>query len=572
MAQVGELLVARMGMAQPADDLASMAGLVDQWHEDWRQVRSSVRRRGRPAATGGPPAELVRFLQQNEERLRELQERVHKLRHRFSAEIRRMAQVTAGLQDEVKRVRMLPIATVFDLFPRMVRDLAREEGKEVTLRVVGAETELDETVLELLKDPLVHLVRNALDHGIEPPHEREALGKPREGTVTLEAAAEGGSVVVAMADDGAGIDTQRVGEAALRRGIVQAEALATMDEQEKLALVFRPGLSTSAIITDLSGRGIGLDVVRENIERLHGRIEVYSTPGQGTRFVLTLPLTLTTTQALLVRAAGHTFAIPLASVERIVRFPRQQSVALAGHQAIRFNGRPVTLAGLADVLGLPPDPAAGKGQPPDGLLTAVILAAAERRTAFRVDGLLGEQEIVMKNLGPQLPRVRHVAGAAILGTGEVVIILNVADLLKAAQRMQVRGVVEPAVQAEEATRRRTILVADDSITTRTLEKTILEAAGYEVKVATDGAEAWGLLQTNGCDLVVTDVMMPRMDGIELTMRLRNDEALKRLPVILVTSLESREDRERGVAAGADAYIVKSAFDQERLLETIRQLL
>jgi two-component system chemotaxis sensor kinase CheA len=453
----------------------------------------------------------------------------------------------------------------------MVRDLAREEVKEVRLRVVGADTELDKSVLELLKDPLVHLVRNAVGHGIEPPGDREARGKPREGTITLEARSEGRTAVIAVADDGAGIDARRVKEAALRRGIIQPQDAAALDEPELVALVFRPGLSTSAAVTDLSGRGVGLDVVRGNVERLHGRIEVDSSPGRGTRFRITLPLTLTTTHALLVRARGQTFAIPLASVERIVRLPSGEGAAMAGRRALRFLDRPVALVGLADVLGLPPHPAGGGDEVTGGPPTAVIVAAAERRAAFLVDGLLGEQEIVAKSLGPQLPRVRHTAGASILGTGEVVIILSAVDLVASAQRVQVHEKTAAPGQAGPP-RRRAVLVVDDSITTRTLEKSILEAAGYEVRVATDGVEAWTILQQTGCDLVVADVMMPRMDGFELTRRVRGDPTLKRLPVILVTSLESREDKERGAAAGADAYIVKGAFDQDTFLETVRRLL
>jgi len=572
LAEAGELLVARMGVEQPVETLGSVADLANRWHDDWRQVRGMIQKRGWPDEGGAPPAELLRFLHRNEERLRELQEQMHCLRHRFKAETRRLAQVSANLQDEVKRIRLLPISTVFNLFPRMVRDLAREKGKRVTLQVVGADTELDKTVLELLKDPLVHLVRNCLDHGIESPQDRERVGKPPEGTITLEAGSEGGSVTLAVADDGRGIDTQRVKEAALRKGIVEAEELAAMDEQAALALVLRPGLSTNAMITDLSGRGVGLDVVREHIERLHGRVEISSTLGGGTRVVLTVPVTLTTTQGLLVEAAGQTFAIPLGNVERILRVSREQMVAVAGQDAIRYNGRPVTLVGLEDILGLPPVAVAAKDPLPDDTVTAVVLASGEQRAAFRVRRLLGEQEIVIKSLGPQLAKVRHVIGAAILGTGEVVVVLNVIDLLRSAGRAQIRRHMTRPGAPAVAEERQTILVVDDSITTRTLVKTILEAAGYEVLVAIDGVEAWNVLQADGCDLVVTDVAMPGMDGFELTTRLRSDEALKRMPVILVTSLETREDKERGIAAGADAYIMKSMFDQANLLETIRQLL
>lgn len=567
MAQAGEVVVARMGAEQLGGELRELLELVDHWHRDWRVVRSSVNKHPRNGEPAAPTAEIRAFLQRNERRLRELGERLRLVIGRFNAEARHMAQVSGGLEDEVKNIRLRPLSTVFASVPRMVRDLANEQQKEVALRMIGADTEVDMAVAELLKDPLVHLVRNCLDHGIESPDEREAQGKPREATITVEAAAEGGTVRLTVSDDGKGIDREAVREAALRSGDVLAEELTVMDDEAVLGLIFRPGLSTSAMVTELSGRGVGLDVVRQNVERLHGRIEVQSYPGKGTQFTAILPVTVTTTQSLLVKAAGHTFAIPLASVEQVIRVPQDQPQALVGQRVVRLGSRPVVLLPLEDVLSLQRD----EERPQQTTLTAVVVAAGEQRAGFLVDHLVGEQEIVVKNLGSQLPRVRHVAGGAILGTGEVVMVLNAGDLLKSVQRAETRG-IPATVQPEGGRQRRTILVVDDSITTRTLEKTILEAAGYDVRVARDGAEAWSQLQTDGCDLVVTDVMMPEMDGFELTRRLRSDEARKHLPVILVTSLESRTDKERGVEVGADAYIVKSAFDQDALLETIRRLL
>ncbi len=613
MAQVGELQVTRLGAEQRLTELAGLLDGLEAWEADWRKLRphvmadfraeladpapqSAVAAPGKRAATA---ARVLGYLESSETRLHAAAGQLRDLRRRFVADNRRMAQVVSDLEEDVRRTRMMPVSTVFETFPRMVRDLARDLGKQARLVVQGGEVEVDRSVLEQIKDPLTHLLRNAVDHGAESPPARAAAGKPAEGVITLAAAQRGDSITIEISDDGAGIDLKAVRAKAVAKGLLRAGEAETLSDREALWLIFSSGLSTSDRVTDLSGRGVGLDVVRENIERLHGIIDVDSQRGRGARFTLSLPLTVATTLCLLAQAGGQVFALPVSNVVRIVRLRPEEIGRAEGREAITLEGRPMPLVRLGEVLGvntpLAPQPfdqlRAGSGGKPGGAhsqaaagaasqqMPVVILGSAERRVAFTVDALVGVREVVIKSLPKPLLRVRYTAGATILGTGEVVIVLNVADLLRATGRprsVAAAAAVRSAPEVDEAKRdvtaRPTVIVCDDSFTTRTLEKNILESAGYPVRVAADGVEAWNLLQSEGADVLVSDISMPRMDGFELTARIRADERFKHLPVILITSLESREDRERGIQAGADAYIVKSAFDQEGLLSTIQRLI
>jgi len=588
MEVVGELQAARLAAEQRLAELRSLLESAESWEALSRAIRQHTRRLRLETANsdGADPAPsetdtrwrsaevsaLLNFVENNDGRVRTTRGRLSDLRREFEADGRRLAQLMTDLQDDVRRTRLVPLSTVLDTLPRLVRDLARELDKEATLEISGGETEVDRAILEQIKDPLSHLVRNALDHGLEAPAARNAAGKSPAGLLTLTAAQQGDSLRIELADDGGGINVARVKAGAIQRGLLTTEAAAAMTDHDALWLIFRSGFSTSPIITAISGRGVGLDVVRENIERLNGWIEVESVLGQGTRFTFSLPLTVTTTLCLMAHAGGQTFGLPVSSVLRMVRVGADQIGHAEGGEAIQVDGRPVALARLTDVLDLEPSAPARAGALLPALVVGGGTAGAERRAAFLVDALDAAQEVVVKSLPQPFERVRHVAGAAILGSGEVALILNAADLLRAGKTSSQTLGVSQTPGVSEAVASPVILVADDSITTRTLEKNILEAAGYRVRVAADGAEAWTVLQSEPCSLLVSDVNMPRMDGFQLTEKVRASETLKTLPIILVTSLDSRDDRERGIWAGADAYIVKGAFDQDVLLSTIRQLI
>ncbi len=573
MTQAGELLVAGLKIDQRVHQVEQISGAIEEWSREWleeRAANSNLLHNTEHEAL----RPLLKLLDATQERLRTMSAQVSELQHGFAGDALHLSRITNDLGESVMKVRMLPVSTVFDAFPRLVRDLARDHNKEVELVMEGTETELDRKVLEQIKDPLLHLLRNAVDHGIETPDERVQAGKPRQGALTLKAFQKGNNIVIESTDDGRGINRNKVKQAALKNGSISAEDAAAMSDDEALRLIFAPGLSTSAMITDISGRGVGMDVVRKNVEALQGQVDVESVVGQGTTMTLTLPLTLATTQELLVQVGDQTYGIPITAVERIQRVQSREIASVGGRQAILVDNEPVSLIRLAQVLELPateqPEVSADEKMP------TIILGTAKRRIAFLVDAVVGQQETVVKTLGKQLARVRNVAGATILGTGRVIMALNPTDLMKSARGMEgrVAAAAQPRASAkvEKETKRATVLVVDDSLSTRTLEKNILETAGYKVVVAPDGMEAINMLNSNGgCDLIVSDVIMPRMTGFELTAAVKADPKLKKIPVVLVTSLDSRADKERGIEVGADAYLVKSNFDQANLLQTIGQL-
>ncbi|MDQ1492960.1 MAG: two-component system, chemotaxis family, sensor kinase CheA, partial [Actinomycetota bacterium] len=441
--------------------------------------------------------------------------------------------------------------------------------KQARIELLGESTEVDRSVLEGIGGALTHLVRNAVDHGLEEPDRRRRSGKPTIGRVTIDAREERGTLVLEVSDDGGGIDVEAVRRRGVELGLVSAEqaALAGLD------LLFRPGFSTAGRITEVSGRGVGLDAVVSTVESLQGSVAVRTEDGAGSTFTLTLPLTLATTRSLVLRAAGRTLALPLAAVSRVVRVGAGDIGRSSGRAALIGSGGPVAVAELATVLGFDraPEPAGGNAAGPPSRL-AVIAASGSISAAVLVDEIRGEEEIVINTLPAPLHRVRFTAGATILGTGEVVPVLHAGEVFRAVAGHRPAGPATAADDGPAPSDRRVVVVADDSVTTRTLERVILESAGYEVRTAADGGQALALVQAGGCDAVVSDVQMPVLDGFALCERLRADARYRDLPVVLVTARGSRRDQERGVAVGADAYIVKGEFDQENLLATLRRLL
>lgn len=569
MAQFSELLAAKIRAEQRLAEIREIQSLATAWNKEWRALRPHYNRLLRHEQNGYNKdiLSLISFATSNQERLRTLNAKSNVITRQFANDNLHLQLIIDDLQEEIKRVRMLPLSTITVTFGRMVRDLARQQNKQINLNVIGGETELDKRVLEQVKDPLIHLLRNAIDHGIEPAEIRQKAGKPAEGNITITAQQQGSNIIIMVGDDGGGLNLEEIRRSALRKGVVKAEELEQMSDNEIARLIFYSGLSTSRIITDISGRGVGLDVVRQNVEELHGTLNISFEPNQGTVFTMKLPLTLASTRGLLVSAGGQRFALPLSTVERMLQVPHTQIATVKGREAITHQGKPIALAWLEDLLQLPPT-----SRTVD-TLTIVIVAVAEKRLGLVVDDLQGEQEIVTKSLGPQLLKVGGMAGATVLGSGEVLLVLHTADLVKLAEHADRSHGVVTVNNNETTVQRRNILVVDDSITTRTLEKNILEAAGYQVRLATDGEEALGVLASENLpNLIISDVNMPRLDGIEMTGRLKKDERYRKIPIILVTSLDSPADKARGIEVGADAYIIKSSFDQGNLLDTIEQLL
>lgn len=506
------------------------------------------------------------------ERIKALGKALSRLKEAAYEDTSRFDLMATGLDEGVKQLRLLPFSTLFNLFPRVVRDMAREAGKDATLIIEGGETGADKRIIEEMKDPLMHMLRNAMIHGIEDPAQRKASGKPPAGQITLRALRTEASIIVEVADDGRGLDMDEIKNAALKRRLVTEEALSGMDEAGIKGLIFASGFSTSGFVTEISGRGVGLDVVRTSVDRLKGSIEAQSSTGAGCTFRVRLPATLATAKMLIVEELGKRYAIPMDNVYTSMIVKQEEIFLIEGREAINHGGVCVSLARLSDILEIPAVEKTPAGaRPKNGASPCVIISSGADRLGVIVDELVDEQEVVLRQGGGVLKRVRNVSGATILGSGEVCIILNPSDMIKTVHKRHAKAVSKPEA-AKGSEGRKTVLLVEDSITTRTQEKRILEGAGYEVVVAVDGLDAISRISAQRFDAVVSDIMMPNMDGLALTARIRQDARYKDLPILLVTTLASDEDKKRGLEAGANAYIPKPSFDQKIFIDTLTRLI
>lgn len=488
----------------------------------------------------------------------------------ISNEAIHMDPIIDELQQRMKEIRMLPCSTIFDDFPRLVRDIAFEQAKRINLIVKGDETELDKKVLEAIKDPLIHILRNCVDHGIELPEERKAAGKNGEGNIRIYAAQEGGQVVIKVEDDGRGLNIDKIKEIVLKKRLASEIELNKMSEEEISLFIFRSGFSTSPLITDISGRGVGLDIVKTQIDKLKGKVHITFEKGKGTKIILELPLTIAIINVLLANVNGQSYAFPMLSIEEILKIKPSNISTVENKMAIQVRERTVALVRLSDILGLPTIIKDDEERRNKEELDVIIATSLEKRVGFIVDAIVSEQEVFIKSLGPHLGKIRNIAGATVLGTGKVIVILDVADLIASSRMVHPALAQQKAISIEEKAKKK-ILVVEDSLTTRELERSILESQGYHVNTAIDGLDALDKLAQVKYDLIVCDVQMPRMDGFEFCRTFKQNEQYKDIPLIFVTALAKEEDKRRGIEVGAQAYIVKSAFDQTNLLETIERL-
>lgn len=572
LARGGDLLLARSRLELRVQTVAMLHGFVDEWMDEWTAVDELTSELSRNTSAdetrGSSPSEWVRsclpLLVRASENLRRLERDLERLGKTLAQDARQLNAAAGGLDAEVRSIRMVPLSEACAGLERLVRDLAQAGGKSIDLVIEGGQIELDRTVIDGIKDPLVHLIRNAVDHGIERPEERLAAGKPPRGRLTISAALRGTHVEIVVSDDGRGLDLDAIRIKARKFKLAVPEGDAALAQ-----LIFLPGFSTAPLITEISGRGVGLDVVQSKAQHLNGSVDVSLGSDHGTRFTLVLPITLTTLRALLVRVGGRVFAFDTAAVRRVVSIGSADVRRIEGRDVILLGAAPIPIISLAASLGLPPrNPSTNETTP------VVILTAGEREAAFAVEEAMAEQELVIKNLGVRLGRVGHVTGATIMPNGSLALILSAADLVKEALGQSGAGTRAASFGQTGPPARKHLLIVDDSITTRTLMHSVLEAAGYDVTVAVDGAEAWSTLQAANAepDLVVSDVEMPRMDGFALTQAIRTSNRLADLPVVLVTARASDQDKSRGMEVGASAYLVKSTFDHKALLDIIAQLL
>ncbi len=574
--QTGELTVASQRVARRPGDIEEILNL---W-EDWGRTGSAYRRliRELESADQGAREKMIERLREyfhgEHERFEKFSAVLERLKSEVSEDAAKLGLVSDRLEGGIRDARMLPLSTLFALFPRTVRDLSREQNKEVEFTSEGGDTRADKRIVEEMKDPLMHMLRNAVDHGIEEPDERESAGKNRKASLVLRGYRSGRNVIVEIQDDGRGLDIAKIKAKAEQKNLHSAEILAEMSDEQVFNLIFEPGFSTKDLITDVSGRGVGMDVVRTNVERMKGSIRVLSEPGRGSTFRVTLPTALTTTRVLLVSSAGQVFAVPTEYVEMTQMVAREDIFTLEGRNTIRVGDELISTARLSLLLELPEPPSAEQ----DGgeLMPAFVINVHGDTLALLVDELLDEQEIILKSTSGMLKRVRNVSGMTILESGSVCVVLNPRDLLKS--ELSRKAAPDLRTREESGDRKtsgkHTILLAEDSITTRMQEKRILERAGYEVLVAVDGREAYQKLTANPgkVDAIVSDIEMPNMDGFAFTSRVRAHEEFRDLPVVLVTTLSSEEHRRRGMEVGANAYITKSGFNQEVLLDTLRRLI
>lgn len=477
---------------------------------------------------------------------------------RLRESVRRTGQAVSTLEEQVHGMRLVSLAALEGALSLAAREAALRTSKQVSFAVHAAGVQVDRRVLEALRSPLLHLVRNAVDHGIESPDARRAAGKQALGRVVMRVIPRGEVVEIAVEDDGAGVDLGRVRRVAVDRGLIRDAPSERMAYDEVLGVLTHPGFSTKERADELSGRGIGMDVVAKTVRELGGTMVLDSDAGKRTRFTLTIPVSVLTTRVLFVRANGRIWALPLASVEGTLRVSQANVYTVDGKLCVDVGGVPAAVRQLGGALA----ELSGSRK----VFPAVALAARNGKVALVVDDILNEEQVVVRPLGPPVRHVRGVLGTTVAESGAVVVVLSAAEVVQP----DFAAASVPA--ARVARRQSTVLVVDDSITTRTLERHIFERNGFLVRLASDGVEALIVLRTEHCDLVVADVEMPRLDGIGLVRAMRSDPALEATPVILVTSLASEDDQRRGLAAGAQAYVIKGRFDQEKLLATVRELL
>ncbi len=534
-------------------------------HSELRRVEFSIARlrdRVREARLAPPARSRVAELGEYADTLDSIVRRMRSLVTNFSDDQARLTLITEELRQHVIDLTMLPVGTVFDTFPRAVRDLSRSFDKEVELTMTGRETELEKRVIEKIADPLVHLVRNAIDHGLEPPADRKRAGKPPAGALLIAAEQHGNRCHITVRDDGRGIDPAALRAAAIRKGIASASELDQWTNERLFNLIFEPGFSTRTETTDVSGRGVGMDVVRVVTDSLSGAVRVHSELGRGTTVVLDLPLSLALLRVVLVEVNDEISAIPTSAIRRILHGAAD---SMKHGQVAEIEGESIPIVALTALLGQPASGAATAGE------TVLIVETRDGRLGVTVDAVIEEQELVFQELRGPLGDQLTIAGAALLGNGEIVPILDMQALY---QRVAQSAGAEIAVTSRPSPARQSsgVLVVEDSLVAAEMHRGILAGAGYQVEIAQDGVEALEMLRGRQWDLVITDVDMPNMNGVELTAHLRADPRLRRLPVIIVSSRDSGDHRRTGLDAGADAYLAKGEFDQNQILELVRRFI
>lgn len=486
----------------------------------------------------------------------------------FEAYESRLLRISQEMLDEVLVLRMRPFRDGVQAFPRMVRDLAHSLGKQVRLVILGEDTLVDRDILAKMESPLNHLLRNALDHGLEPPEQRLAMGKPAQGTLTLEARHSAGMLVIQVSDDGRGVDLEKIRRAVVARQMASAPMAAAMSGTELLDFLLLPAFSLKETVSEVSGRGVGLDVVGATVRQLHGTVSLATEPGQGFRTHITLALSQSVVRVVVVTIAGDAYALPIAKVQRLLKTPRSSLHTLKNTQFFTLDNEHVGLISAAELLDL------GESRPLTDMLSLVVIGSGHRRYGLVVDAICGEQSLPVQPIEAIFGKIRDVSAAALLDDGSPVLILDVPGLLVSIEKLASEGLVQRLQNdsSQASAKAKRVLVVDDSLTVREMERKLLQARGFDVTVAVDGMDGWNAVRSGEYDLVITDVDMPRMDGIELVTLIKQDSRLHKLPVMIVSYKDRPEDRARGISAGADYYLTKGSFHDETLLDAVGDLI
>ena len=564
MTHANELTVTKLRISQQMTEIERMFELWEKWNKDNSQNRVLF-----DQIKGQLPVEKLQplkyFFSTIEQRLESFGSAVNYLKIRANEDANSLNLIADRLESGIQELRQLPLSNVFNLFPRMVRDLAKKQGKEIDLVIEGGDTQADKKILEEIKDPLLHLIRNAIDHGIETPEERIARGKPSTATLVLRGYRTGNSIGIEIRDDGRGLDIEKIKKTAVARQVRTEAELATMSEDEIQSLIFASGFSTRSVITELSGRGVGLDVVRANVERLKGSIQVTSIFGNGCKFQIRLGTSLATTRVLIIEEAENLYAIPVEYIANMLAIASNDIYTIDGSEVIDYEDQPLSITKLGNLLKLSPT---DKRAVNTGKLFCLVLYINQEYFCLTIDAFVDRQDITFKPQSKLLKRVPNIAGATILGNGSVCMILNPADLLHSLKN----GSWQQVSYSKELAVKNKLLLVEDSIIIRTQMQRLLKGAGYEVTIAEDGLQGLNKVQTQDFDLVLSDIEMPNLNGLEMTAKIRQQSQYDRLPIVLITTLSSPEDKRRGEEAGANAYLTKGNFEQQHLFDTLKQLI
>lgn len=565
------MIVLKLAAAQRHVEAEQLGTILPVWKKQWKRSSHQWRRNMKCLDSltieecRATIEQMSSYLDQTQHHFQTMETGVTQLKQALFHDSAAVNTMVEELLDDVKEIIMVPFSNAAASFPRMVREISRTQGKQVEFTVSGEDVELDKRILDKIVSPLTHLLRNAIDHGIELPQERVASGKDAAALVAIALGrTKGGQIEIRISDDGGGIDVQRLRDKAVAQGLMTQEAAELLRHDEAIDLIFNSGLSTSAILTEISGRGLGMAIVKDEVEQLGGHVHVETILGKGSCFKLHLPVSLSIFRGILVHVRGHDLVLPTTAVERVIKVARSAIKSVENREVIVIDGVNLALVEMGDILSISEKPITCR----ENIQVAVVCDSGQR-LGFVVDTVAGEYELLVKGLGHQLQGMRFFSGASVLGDGRIVPILDPRDLLAAPKD---GGSTRSIRDASVAGKVHRILAVDDSITSRMLIKNILEAAGYLVVSAVDGMDGYAKVTESVFDLVVSDVEMPRMNGFELTTQIRETESVARIPVVLVTSLESIEDKEKGIVAGANAYIVKRSFDQTNLLDTVKRLL